>query len=47
MVMVFSRVDGITPEEYRCVTEVIYLGYVHGTCEALSRMKRRRCGTII
>ena len=47
MLTVFSRVDGITPKEYRRVREVIYLGYVHGTCEALSRMKRRGCGTII
>ena len=47
MVTVFSRVDDITPEEYRRVTEVTYLGYVHGTCEALSRMKRRGRGTII
>jgi NAD(P)-dependent dehydrogenase (short-subunit alcohol dehydrogenase family) len=47
MVTVFSRVDDITPEEYRRVTEVTYLGYVYGTCEALRRMKRRGRGTII
>jgi NAD(P)-dependent dehydrogenase (short-subunit alcohol dehydrogenase family) len=47
MVTVFSRVDDITSEEYRRVTEVTYLGYVHGTCEALRRMKRRGRGTII
>jgi NAD(P)-dependent dehydrogenase (short-subunit alcohol dehydrogenase family) len=47
MVTVFSRVDDITPEEYRRVTEVTYLGYVHGTLEALWRMKRRARGTII
>lgn len=47
MVTVFSRVDDMTPEEYRRVTEVTYLGFVHGTCEALWRMKRRARGTII
>jgi short-subunit dehydrogenase len=47
MVTVYSRVDDMTPEEYRRVTEVTYLGYVHGTCEALWRMKRRGRGTII
>lgn len=47
MVTVFSRVDDMQPEEYRRVTEVTYLGYVHGTCEALWRMKRRARGTII
>lgn len=47
MVTVFSRVDDMTPEEYRRVTEVTYLGFVHGTCEALWRMKRRGRGTII
>jgi NAD(P)-dependent dehydrogenase (short-subunit alcohol dehydrogenase family) len=30
MVTVYSRVDDMTPEEYRRVTEVTYLGYVHG-----------------
>jgi NAD(P)-dependent dehydrogenase (short-subunit alcohol dehydrogenase family) len=47
MVTVYARVDDMTPEEYRRVTEVTYLGYVHGACEALSRMKRRGRGTII
>ncbi len=47
MVTVFSRIDDITPEEFRRVTEVTYLGYVHGTCEALRRMKQRGRGVII
>ena len=47
MVTIYSRVDDITPEEYRRVTEVTYLGYVYGTREALWRMKRRTRGTII
>jgi NAD(P)-dependent dehydrogenase (short-subunit alcohol dehydrogenase family) len=34
-------------EEYRRVTEVTYLGYVHGTLAALRRMIPRNSGTII
>jgi hypothetical protein len=37
----------MTPEEYRRVTEVTYLGYVHGTLAALKRMKPRDRGKII
>ena len=45
---VFARVDEISAEEYRRVTEVTYLGYVHGTLAALMRMKPRdRFGTIV
>lgn len=47
MVTVFSRVDDMTPEEYRRATEVTYLGTVHGTLEALRRMRRRGRGTIV
>ncbi|HEX9290225.1 MAG TPA: SDR family oxidoreductase [Anaeromyxobacteraceae bacterium] len=39
MVSVFSRALDTTPEEFRRVTEVNYLGYVHGTLAALRRMK--------
>src|SRR3954470_16019155 len=35
MVSVFSPVVEMTPEEYRRVTEVNYLGTVHGTLAAL------------
>lgn len=36
-----------TPDEYRRVTEVTYLGYVHGTMAALRYMRRRDHGTIV
>ncbi|MFC0438244.1 SDR family oxidoreductase [Kutzneria buriramensis] len=44
---VFAPVDEISAEEYRRVTEVTYLGYVHGTLAALKRMKPRDRGTIV
>jgi NAD(P)-dependent dehydrogenase (short-subunit alcohol dehydrogenase family) len=47
MVSVFAPVQEITPEEFRRVTEVTYLGYVHGTLAALKRMKPRDKGTIV
>ena len=47
MVTVLSPVIEITPEEYRRVTEVTYLGCVHGTLAALKRMKPRDRGTIV
>jgi NAD(P)-dependent dehydrogenase (short-subunit alcohol dehydrogenase family) len=47
MVTVFSPVDEMKPDEYRRVTEVTYLGYVHGTMAALKRMKPRNQGTIV
>ena len=34
MLSVFSPVKEMRPEEYRRVTEVTYLGYVHGTLAA-------------
>ena len=40
MVTVFSPVWRITPEEFRRVTEVTYLGTVHGTMAALRHMRR-------
>jgi short-subunit dehydrogenase len=36
-----------TAEEFRRVTEVTYLGYVHGTLAALRRMIPRNRGTIV
>lgn len=39
MVSVFSRALEMTAVEYQRVTEVNYLGYVHGTLAALRRMK--------
>ncbi len=47
MASVFSPVDDITPEEFRRVTDVTYLGYVWGTMAALRRMKPRNRGMIV
>lgn len=47
MVSVFSPVKEMEAEEYRRVTEVNYLGYVHGTLAALKRMLPRDRGRII
>jgi NAD(P)-dependent dehydrogenase (short-subunit alcohol dehydrogenase family) len=47
MVTVFSTVADITPQEFRRVTEVTYLGFVHGTMAALKSMRPRRKGRII
>ncbi|MGE3076237.1 MAG: SDR family oxidoreductase [Dehalococcoidia bacterium] len=47
MVSVFSPVKEMQPAEYRRVTEVNYLGYVHGTLVALELMTPRDRGTII
>ncbi|HEY1920640.1 MAG TPA: SDR family oxidoreductase [Streptosporangiaceae bacterium] len=44
---VFAPFEEITPEEFRRVTEVSYLGYVHGTMAALARMRPRDEGTIV
>jgi short-subunit dehydrogenase len=47
MVSVFGRFLDITAEEFRRVTEVTYLGYVHGTQTALRRMLPRDHGSIV
>src|SRR6185437_6339598 len=47
MVTVFGPVWQIEPEEFRRVTEVTYLGVVHGTIAALRDMRPRASGTII
>ena len=47
MLSVYSPIREMTPEEYRRVTEVTYLGYVYGTLAALRRMLPRDRGTII
>lgn len=44
---VFSPVKEMTADEYKRVTEVAYLGVVHGTQSALKRMLRRDRGTIV
>lgn len=47
MVSVLAPVDETTPEEYRRVLEVNFLGAVHGTLAALEQMRPRDAGTII
>jgi len=47
MESVFSPVKDTTAEEFRRVTEVTYLGYVHGTLSALRRMLPRDRGVIV
>jgi NAD(P)-dependent dehydrogenase (short-subunit alcohol dehydrogenase family) len=44
---VFAPFGDIKPKEFRRVTEVSYLGFVHGTMAALSRMRARDRGTIV
>jgi NAD(P)-dependent dehydrogenase (short-subunit alcohol dehydrogenase family) len=44
---VFAPFHEITPQEFRQVTEVSYLGYVYGTMAALARMRPRQRGTIV
>jgi NAD(P)-dependent dehydrogenase (short-subunit alcohol dehydrogenase family) len=47
MVSVFSPAKEMTAAEYKRVTEVTYLGYVHGTLAALKRMLPRDRGVIV
>src|SRR2546423_3758270 len=47
MVSVFSPVKEMTADEFRRVTEVTYLGCVHGTLAALKRMLPRDRGVIV
>jgi NAD(P)-dependent dehydrogenase (short-subunit alcohol dehydrogenase family) len=47
MVSVFSPIHAMKAEEYRRVTEVNYLGYVHGTLAALRHMRPRNQGAIL
>jgi NAD(P)-dependent dehydrogenase (short-subunit alcohol dehydrogenase family) len=47
MASVFAPVAEITPEEFRRVTDVTYLGYVFGTMAALRCMRAGDKGTIV
>ncbi len=47
MVSVFSPVKEMEASDYKRVTDVLYLGFVHGTMAALKRMLPRDRGTII
>lgn len=47
MASVFSPIKEMTPDDFKRVTEVTYLGYVYGTLAALKRMLPRDRGTIV
>jgi len=47
MTTVFSPFHEMSPEDYKRVTEVTYLGFVYGTMAALKRMRQRDRGTIV
>jgi len=47
MVSVFAPVSETTPDEFRRVTEVNYLGFVYGTLAALRHMREANAGVII
>jgi NAD(P)-dependent dehydrogenase (short-subunit alcohol dehydrogenase family) len=47
MASVFSPIMQMTPEEFKRVTDVTYLGYVYGTLAALRRMQPRDRGMIV
>ncbi|HJS88045.1 MAG TPA: SDR family oxidoreductase [Acetobacteraceae bacterium] len=47
MANIYGRFLDIEPDEFRRVTEVIYLGQVNGTRAALRRMQPRNRGTIV
>jgi NAD(P)-dependent dehydrogenase (short-subunit alcohol dehydrogenase family) len=47
MATVYAPVEEITPAEFKRVTEVTYLGQVHGTLAALKHMRQQGAGTIV
>lgn len=47
MATILAPVNEIAPEEFKRVTEVTYLGQVHGTLAALRHMRPRNRGTIV
>jgi NAD(P)-dependent dehydrogenase (short-subunit alcohol dehydrogenase family) len=47
MATIFAPFERISAAEFRRGTEVTYLGQVHGTRAALSRMRSRNFGTIV
>jgi len=47
MATVYAPADEMTPEEFARVTEVTYLGQVHGSLAALRHMRRQGRGTIV
>lgn len=47
MVTMFAPLSAMSADEFKRITEVTYLGYVHGTMAALRHMRLRNAGTII
>ena len=47
MTSVFSPIKQMTADEFKRVTDVTYLGYVHGSLSALKRMLPRNRGVIV
>jgi NAD(P)-dependent dehydrogenase (short-subunit alcohol dehydrogenase family) len=47
MATIFAPVEAVSPAEFARVTEVTYLGQVHGTLAALKHMRRQGHGTIV
>ncbi|HEV2756565.1 MAG TPA: SDR family oxidoreductase [Actinomycetota bacterium] len=47
MASVFAPFVDVSASDFRRVTEVTYLGYVHGTMAALRRMRARDAGVIV
>ena len=47
MATVVAPIQAVTPAEFRRVTEVTYLGQVHGTLAALRHMRQAGRGTIV
>jgi short-subunit dehydrogenase len=47
MATVFAPVSDVAPDEFRRVTEVCYLGTVHGTMAALDSMRKRDRGIVV
>ena len=47
MATVFGPVNKISAAEFKRVTDVTYLGFVHGTLAALRHMETRNLGTIV
>lgn len=47
MTSVFSPVTKMTPQEFKRVTEVTYLGFVYGTLAALKYMRLRDHGVVV
>lgn len=47
MVTIYASIVDVTPAEFHQVTQVTYLGQVHGTLAALKYMRRRNRGGII